>query len=164
MLASTPTSKPSPGAPAQPPYEAQKGRYGYQATYPSTALIEAFKASQRPTEKALGDAVAVTTTHSSKRNSWGTLQLRQQWADVVWLRGHLSVAGVKVNVTAEPATVPRLKALLRRAGVMSAELQESVGMPLKRYLVANPGLPLWVALSMVLEATGRFTPPDREAV
>lgn len=51
-----------------------------------------------------------------------------------------------------------MKAKLRSIGIHSPEVQEAVGMTLAGFLTANPRLPLWVALAMVLEAIGRFTP------
>jgi len=74
------------------------------------------------------------------------------------MRGHLKVAGVRVAASTEPATVSRIKAKLRAVGVQSSEVQEAVGMPLGRFLKANPRLPLWAALALVLESIGRFTP------
>ena len=88
----------------------------------------------------------------------GAAELRQDWAGNDWLRGHLSKAKLRIAVNAEPATVARMKSKLRSIGVLSPEIQESVGMTLAGYLKGNPRLPLWAALAMVLEATGRFTP------
>ena len=92
------------------------------------------------------------------RHGWTSLNLRQEWADTDFMRGHLKVAGVKVASSAEPATVQRMKAKLRAIGIHSPEVQEAIGMPLSRFLVVNPRLPLWASLALVLESTGRFTP------
>ena len=94
----------------------------------------------------------------AKQAAWATADLRQDWADAGWLRAHLTVARLRVTVSGEPATVARMKAKLRSVGIHSPEVQEAVGMTLAGFLKSNPRLPLWVALAMVLEATGRFTP------
>ncbi len=91
------------------------------------------------------------------RREWASLNLRQEWADTDFMRGHLKVAGVKVGASTEPATVQRMKAKLRAIGIHSPEVQEAIGMPLSRFLEVNPRLPLWAALALVLESTGRFT-------
>lgn len=92
------------------------------------------------------------------RHEWASLNLRQEWVDTDFMRGHLKVAGVKVASSAEPATVQRMKAKLRALGIHSPEVQEAIGMHLSRFLEVNPRLPLWAALALVLESTGRFTP------
>jgi hypothetical protein len=51
-----------------------------------------------------------------------------------------------------------MKAKLRAISIHSPEVQEAIGMPLSRFLEVNPRLPLWAALALVLESTGRFTP------
>jgi hypothetical protein len=110
-----------------------------------------------------GDPVAMLEAQRVKRASWAALDLRQDWADAGWLRAHLTAAGLRVAVNNEPATVARIKSKLRSIGVQSPEVQEAVGMTLAGFLKSNPRLPLWVALAMVLEATGRFTPsPSRD--
>ena len=97
-------------------------------------------------------------TQKQQKAVWATADLRQDWADAGWLRAHLTVARLRVAVSGEPATVARMKTKLRSIGIQSPEVQEAVGMTLAGFLKANPRLPLWVALAMVLEATGRFTP------
>ena len=94
----------------------------------------------------------------AKREQWATLDLRQQWADEVYMRGHLRAAGVCIKYSSEPATASRLRSILRRAGVHSPEVRDSVGTDPAGYLQLNPGLPLWAAVAIVLEGTGRFTP------
>lgn len=94
----------------------------------------------------------------AKRQQWASLNLRQEWADTAYMRGHLKVAGVRVSVSSEPAKPARVKAKLRAIGIHSPEIQEAIGMPLGRFLEANPRLPLWAALALVLESVGRFTP------
>ena len=97
-------------------------------------------------------------TQKRQKAAWATADLRQDWADAGWLRAHLTVARLRVGVSNEPATAARLKVKLRSIGVQSPEVQGAVGMTLSGFLTANPRLPLWAALAMVLEATGRFTP------
>lgn len=110
-------------------------------------------ASLRPFDQ--GKALA---SRLAKRQQWASLNLRQEWADTAFMRGHLKVAGVKVAVSTEPATAQRMKAKLRAVGIHSPEIQEAIGMTLGRFLEVNPGLPLWAALALVLESIGRFTP------
>ena len=97
-------------------------------------------------------------TQKRQKAAWATADLRHDWADAGWLRAHLTVARLRVGVSNEPATGARMKAKLRSIGIQSPEVQEAVGMTLAGFLKVNPRLPLWVALAMVLEATGRFTP------
>ena len=103
------------------------------------------------------DPATMNETKRAKQAAWA-VDLRQDWCDADYLRAHLVVAGLRVSVSAEPATVARMKSKLRSVGVLSPEIQEAVGLPLAGFLKANPRLPLWAALAMVLEATGRFTP------
>jgi len=104
------------------------------------------------------DHAKAYAAQQAKRQHWASLNLRQEWADTAFMRGHLKVAGVRVAASTEPATVSRIKAKLRAVGVQSSEVQEAIGMPLGRFLKVNPGLPLWAALALVLESIGRFTP------
>lgn len=115
-----------------------------------------------PSGKPFGapESRAARAASQAKRQQWAALNLRQQWADEDFMRGHLRVAGIRITVNSEPATVKRVKAKLRKAGVDSPEAQASVGMSLAKWLAANPRLPLWAALALVLEGTGRFTPGD----
>jgi hypothetical protein len=72
------------------------------------------------------------------------------------MRSHLRAAGISVKYSAEPATVSRLKSLLRKAGIRGPETGTAIGTDLAGYLKLNPALPLWAALALILEATGRF--------
>lgn len=129
------------------------------APTPSPISFKPIEAPQEPGRAAPAlDHAAMLEARRAKLAVWATLDLRQDWSDAGWLRGHLAVAGLRVSVSNEPAGVARMKAKLRSTGVMSPEIQAAVGMTLEKYLKANPKLPLWVALAMVLEATGRFTP------
>lgn len=121
------------------------------ATHASTPLGKPFGAPESRAARAAAQA---------KRQQWAALNLRQQWADEDFMRGHLRVAGIRITVNSEPATVKRVKAKLREVGVHSLEAQAAVGMSLPRWLAANPRLPLWAALALVLEGTGRFSPDD----
>lgn len=93
----------------------------------------------------------------ASRQHWAELNLRQEWADEAFMRGHLKVAGVRVGSSAEPASVTRMKEKLRAVGIHGPEVHEAVGMPLDRFLEVNPRMPLWAALALVLESLGRFT-------
>lgn len=73
------------------------------------------------------------------------------------MRAHTSAAALRVSDNIEPATVTRLRSLLRRAGIHGPETAASVGTDLASFLNLNPRLPLWAALAFVLESTGRFT-------
>lgn len=96
-------------------------------------------------------------TRADKLAKWATLDLRQDFADEAFMRNHIKAAGLRAPVRTEPATQPRLRSLLHQAGVAAPEANEAVGTTLSGYLKLNPGLPLWAALALVLEATGRFT-------
>lgn len=115
-----------------------------------------------PSGKPFGapESRAARAASQAKRQQWAALNLRQQWADEDFMRGHLRVAGIRITVNSEPATVKRVKAKLRKAGVDSPEAQAAVGMSLSKWLAANPRLPLWAALALVLEGTGRFSSED----
>ena len=85
------------------------------------------------------------------------LDLRQTWADADFMRAHLRAAGLRTPDSSEPATWSRIRCLLRRAGVDAPESMTSVGTSLAGFLTLNPSLPLWTAVALVLESTGRFT-------
>lgn len=91
-----------------------------------------------------------------KLAGWAKLHLRQNFADASWLRGQIRAAGLRAPNHLEPASVPRLRNLLKRASVTGLETREAIGTTLACYLKLNPLLPLWAALALVLEATGRF--------
>lgn len=73
------------------------------------------------------------------------------------MRDHLRAAGLMVGSNLEPATVSRLRSLLRRGGIRELDVQDCVGTNLTGYLEKNPDLPLWAALALILEATSGFT-------
>lgn len=74
------------------------------------------------------------------------------------MKGYLRRAGIWVSNMQEPATEPRLRQVLRRAGVSGAEIVASVGLSPEGFKIANPNLPLWAAVALVLESTRRFHP------
>jgi hypothetical protein len=93
----------------------------------------------------------------AKHALWASLSLRQQWADEGFMRDHLRAAGLRVSSDLEPATVNRLRSMLRKVGIHGPDVQDCVGTNLTGYLERNPGLPLWAALALILEASGGFT-------
>jgi hypothetical protein len=101
---------------------------------------------------------AARLTLQAKRQEWAALSLRQDWADASFMRAHLKEAGLVIGSNKEPATAARLRSLLFKAGVRGEEIKEAVGMSPQHFLDMNPNLPLWAAVALVLEATGRFTP------
>lgn len=131
----------------------------YPVPDPSPPTLKAFQDSESPASRLRHlDSTKAHAARKAKLNQWAELNLRQQWADAGFMRGHLRVAGLRIHCSYEPATVARLKSRLRGIGVHSPEIQKSIGMPLGKFLTANPGLPLWAALALVLESVGRFTP------
>ena len=150
-------------APSRAPHS-MASRFAYNPLFddsaprPSPPQVKPLVAPHRHASGGLAFDQAMLEGRRAKLAAWATMPLRQTWADAGWLRGHLKVAGLRMACNGEPATVARLKAKLRSIGVQSNEIQDAVGMTLAGFLKANPRLPLWVALGMVLEATGRFTP------
>jgi hypothetical protein len=137
----------------------RKGPQGIQAPTPLVPSgISICAKRHRASNLSPIDFGKVHAAANAKRAQWATLNLRQEWADTAFMRGHLSVAGLRVKSSTEPATVNRMKTKLRSVGVHSPEIQDAVGMPLAKFLKVNPGLPLWAALALVLESIGRFTP------
>ena len=137
-----------------------------QGTYPLPDTNKSFLTSPDTVAKHLLtiDFHLIRKTTKVKRKQWASMKLRQHWADEKWMRGHLRVAGIRVSVSAEPATEPRIKAKLRQVGVFGKEIKEATGMTVNKYLKSNPNLPLWAALALILESTGRFTPADERMV
>lgn len=107
------------------------------------------------------DPTAAHEAHALKRAEWSTLTLRQTWADEAWMRAYLTSAGLRVKYSTEPATVPRLRSLLRRVGIQGPEFAAATGTNPAGYLSLNPGLPLWAAVALVLEASGTFAGATR---
>jgi hypothetical protein len=87
---------------------------------------------------------------------WSLMDTRQDFVDHKFMRGILRAAGVRSPLVVEPATVQRLRLYLRRAGLQRTEIMETVGTTVEGFLELNPKLPLWAALSMILEATGKY--------
>ena len=103
-----------------------------------------------------GDPLAAAQAYGKKKAEWAKLPLRQQFADEGVMREHLSTAGLRIINSTEPASVTRVRCLLRRAGVQGPETEASIGTDIAGYLTLNPLLPLWAAVALILEATGRF--------
>ena len=93
---------------------------------------------------------------------WATLDTRQSFADAAFMRGIVRAAGLTAPPRTEPASVSRLRVLLRRVSIHKQEIEEAVGTSLEGFLELNPKLPLWVALSAILESTGKYS--DKAAV
>jgi hypothetical protein len=104
-----------------------------------------------------GDLAAAREARKEKLDEWAAMTLRQDFADEAWMRDHIKAAGVRAPNRTEPATVNRLRNMLRRAKVTGAEIRDCVGTSLVGFLKLNPLLPLWAALALVLESIGRFT-------
>lgn len=92
------------------------------------------------------------------QEAWAKLTLRQTWADEAHMKGFLRRAGIWIFNMQEPATEPRLRQVLSRAGVSCAGIGKSVGLSPEGFNSANPHLPLWAAVALVLESTGRVHP------
>ena len=88
---------------------------------------------------------------------WKTLNLRQDFKDKEWMKNHIRAAGLRVPFWLEPATTHRLRAFLHKAGIPNGATKEAIGTTIGVYLGSNRDLPLWAALALVIEATGRFT-------
>lgn len=104
-----------------------------------------------------GDLAAAREARKEKVDGWATMHLRQHFVDEVWMRNHIKAAGLRSPNRVEPATVSRLRTMLTRAKVTGPEINASVGTNLGGFLALNPLLPLWAAMALVLESTGRFT-------
>lgn len=130
-----------------------------QAPTPLVLSEKSFQALKSPASAASHlDSTKAHASAKAKQVHWATLNLRQTWADSVFMKGHLRTAGLRVKYSAEPATVSRIKDRLKTIGKGSKETREAIGMPLAKFLKINPGLPLWAALALVLESMGGFTP------
>ena len=103
-----------------------------------------------------GNLEAAREAQRLKIAGWAELQLRQTFADEDWMKAQIKAAGLRSPNQMEPATVNRLRRLLKRAQVTGTEANDSLGTTLSGYLKLNPLLPLWAALALVLEATGKF--------
>ena len=93
---------------------------------------------------------------------WATLDTRQAFVDERYMRSIVQAAGLNCPMRNEPASVARLRSLLRRIDIGGVETREAIGLSIEQFLVLNPNLPLWAALSMVLELTGKFD--DKAAI
>ncbi len=137
------------------------------ATYPPPPTRSAFLTPKLQASRVFlttqSDRAKAQDAQKAQREEWQsiasnpTTRLRQQWADKAWMRAHLRAAGVSVADDREPASVKRLRRKLSQAGVTATEAHQAIGATLCKYLRMNARLPLWAALALVLEATGRFT-------
>jgi hypothetical protein len=87
---------------------------------------------------------------------WSKLDLKQDWLDEVHMRATLVGAGLRISNSQEPATVCRIRQLLRRVGKVgldSGALGHTVSGPLSvaGWLERNPRMPLWAAVALILE-------------
>jgi hypothetical protein len=103
------------------------------------------------------DPEAAGKAKQRKRQEWSLMTLRQSFLDEDFMRSHLKAARLRIADSNEPATVTRTRSLLRKAGVSGTEIAASVGTAVAGFLNLNPSLPLWAAVALILEATGRFT-------
>lgn len=74
------------------------------------------------------------------------------------MRGYLKAAGVRIPGRNEPATNTRVKSILRKLYITGPEISQAVGTGIVGFLRLNPNLPLWAAVALLLEATGRYVP------
>lgn len=98
----------------------------------------------------------------AKITQWATLDTRQDFADAAFMRGIIRAAGITAPPRTEPATTKRLRILLARIKLYKQETEEAIGTSLEGFLELNPKLPLWAALSAILESTGKYS--DKAAV
>jgi hypothetical protein len=103
-----------------------------------------------------GDLEAAREARRLKVEEWKTLDLRQSFKDEIWMKAHIKEAGLRVPYYAEPATPARLKSLLFKVGILSTGVKAAIGTSIVGYLILNPDLPLWAALALIIEATGRY--------
>jgi hypothetical protein len=139
--------------------------YENQETHPTTSLEEndtfvAQESEEKPPKNAFlfneEHRLAGVAARAAKVELWKTLDTRQDFVDERYMRGVIRAAGLNAPARAEPATAKRLKTLLRRVGIQRLETLDAVGTSVEGYLKLNPNLPLWAALSAVLEGTGKY--------
>jgi hypothetical protein len=124
---------------------------------PHPVPVNGFHRQNSPQNTPTGDLEAARIARHLKLTRWYSLNLRQTFADETFMRNHIKAAGLRSPNRVEPATVARLRSLLKRASVTGPEITASVGTTLGGFLALNPLLPLWAAVALVLESTGRFT-------
>ena len=132
---------------------------------PSTANFDSFSPQNSRSNNpgrvfTADDREAARQARKAQLDKWATLDLKQEFKDEAFMRDQIKTAGLFAPNWTEPASTSRLRSLLFRAGVHGPEINQSVGTSLSGYLTLNPGLPLWAALALVLEATGRFNSDD----
>ena len=102
------------------------------------------------------DRIAGMALRQEKLAHWATLGTRQDFVDERFMRSILSAAKLVSPTRFEPATVSRLRSMLRKIDIQGVETKEAIGTSIEEFLVLNPNLPLWAAVALVLESTGRF--------
>jgi hypothetical protein len=110
-----------------------------------------------------GDIDKAHAAKAAKKAEWAKLPLRQDWLDEPWMRGFLRRAGITAPARSEPATVKRLRQILRRVKLHDEFSTAAVGCSLERFLELNTNLPLWAAIALVIESSGYFDPSPSEA-
>lgn len=105
----------------------------------------------------VGDLEAAREARQEQVTYWKSLNLRQDFKDKEWMKDHIKAAGLRVPYYLEPATTHRLRSFLHKAGIPNGATREAIGTTIGVYLGCNRDLPLWAALALVIEATGRFT-------
>lgn len=120
----------------------------------------------RPVERALrsiprGDLQKAQEAKARKREAWAQLTLRQPHLDDRdHLKGLLAGAGVQRVPEVEPATVGRLRQLLRRAGISQRDAENAVGISLGELVARNPDRPLWWLTATTIECCGSEAAAD----
>ena len=129
----------------------------------STKEIERFNSqetNQLPAKKGhkftLAEREAGKVIRLEKLALWATLDTRQAFTDEKYMRSIVQAAGLTCPMRNEPSSVARLRSMLRRIDIGGAETREAIGTSIEEFLVLNSNLPLWAALSKVLELTGKF--------
>jgi len=99
---------------------------------------------------------AGVASRQAKIAQWATLDTRQDFVDEKFMRSIIRAAGLRAPHSLEPATASRLRTMLRKAKMQNADIVEAVGTPLASFLDMNAKLPLWAALAVILESTGKY--------
>lgn len=99
------------------------------------------------------DAAKGRAAKAARRAAWTPVRQphRDDWP---YLEAILRRRGLRAIQKAEPASVHRMRQLLRRAGSTQLQAHEAVGMTLDQLIRANPGYPLWWLLATTFEAMG----------
>lgn len=130
---------------------------------PSTEEFDAFDVQESDEDAhkkfrsfSAEDRIAARALRQEKLAHWATLGTRQNFVDERFMRSILSAAKLVSPTRFEPATVGRLRSMLRKIDIQGVETREAIGTSIEEFLVLNPNLPLWAAVALVLESTGKF--------